>query len=162
MTRFGKKLTMVGIWAGIGLLIGMQFGGSSGMKMSQVLPGWNTLPDTAAQSSQVTGIKSQPVASTVTQGGKTYVYVPVTIDPATGAYTALPVQTQNDGTTPASSELPQQETNDYSTQSPEQILIPVEQKPAVDVLADKTAGLLQRASQKSIRWIVSLFASTDE
>lgn len=162
MTRFGKKLTMVGIWAGIGLLIGMQFGGSSGMKMSQVLPGWNTLPDTTAQSSQVTGIKSQPVASTVTQGGKTYVYVPVTIDPATGAYTALPVQNQNNATTPVSGELPQQETNDYSTQSPEQILIPVEQKPTVDVLADKTAGLLQRASQKSIRWVVSLFASTDE
>jgi hypothetical protein len=51
---------------------------------------------------------------------------------------------------------------DYSTLTPEQILIPEEQNRGVDVLADKTAGLLQQASQKSIRWVVSLFDSVEE
>lgn len=30
MSRFGKKLVMVGIWAGVGILLGMQFSGSGG------------------------------------------------------------------------------------------------------------------------------------
>jgi hypothetical protein len=61
-----------------------------------------------------------------------------------------------------SADPPQQVVDDYSTKTPEQILIPEEQKPTVDVIADKTAGLLQQASQKGIRWVVSLFDSTEE
>ncbi|MDQ0192674.1 hypothetical protein [Paenibacillus wynnii] len=134
MSRFGKKLFVVGMWAGIGILIGMQFGSiGEETKVSQV-PGWNVVAD-AAQNANTTPPSSSP----------TYVYVPVTIDPTTGAVTSLP----------------QQEVKDYSTLTPGQILVPEEQKPKVDVLADKTAGLLQQASQKSIRWVVSLFDSSE-
>ncbi|MEK4060210.1 MULTISPECIES: hypothetical protein [unclassified Paenibacillus] len=164
MSRFGKKLTMVGIWAGIGILIGMQFGGvgSSVAKNSAVLPGWNGISGTpqtgqAAGASAVTGTGAGAV-----KGGQAYVYVPVAIDPATGAYTVLPgVQTQT-AVPNGTEQLPQQEVKDYSTLTPEQILIPEEQNRGVDVLADKTAGLLQQASQKSIRWVVSLFDSVEE
>jgi hypothetical protein len=165
MSRFGKKMVVVGIWAGIGILIGMQFGGS-GSKISQVLPGWNS-PAEAGLNGQAAagkgGVPQQSVAGNKTP--QAYVYVPMAVDPATGAYTPLPVGTENGGTAQTPGNLAQQEVKDYSnstTLTPEQILVPQEQKPTVDVLADKTAGLLQEASQKGIRWVVSLFASTDE
>ena len=148
MSRFGKKMFVVGLWAGIGILIGMQFGSSGGTKEVQI-PGWNAIsgavqasPQTAVQNDSQTQTGNQPQTTT---NKPTYVYVPVAIDSVTGAVTSLP----------------QQEIKDYSTLTPGQILVPDEQKPKVDVLADKTAGLLQRASQKSIRWVVSLFVSSE-
>jgi hypothetical protein len=159
MSRFGKKLVMVGIWAGIGILLGMQFSGSGGATVSKLLPGWTDISTTST--SQVTGMQPQPVKNGVTQGGQTYVYVPMVIDPVTGAYTPVSPLPQNNNTTPAA-DPPQQVVDDYSTKTPEQILIPEEQKPTVDVIADKTAGLLQQASQKGIRWVVSLFDSAEE
>ncbi|WP_405174848.1 hypothetical protein MHI27_24005 [Paenibacillus sp. FSL H8-0261] len=159
MSRFGKKLVMVGIWAGVGILLGMQFSGSGGATVSKLLPGWTDLSTTPT--SQVTGMQSQPIKNGVTQGGQTYVYVPMVIDPITGAYTPVSPLPQNSN--PASTtDLPQKVVDGYNTKTPEQILIPEEQKPTVDVIADKTAGLLQQASQKGIRWVVSLFDSAEE
>lgn len=157
MSRFGKKLVVIGLWAGIGILVGMQFGGSSGTRTAPVAPGWN-----GAAVMQQTGQAAAAATGTV-QSSPAYVYVPVVVDPVTGAYTALPAaQPPAAVQTPAGSgSLPQQEVQDYSTLTPEQILIPEEQQPGIDVLADKTAGLLQQASQKSIRWIVSLFDSAE-
>lgn len=142
MSRFGKKLVVIGLWAGIGILVGMQFGGSGETRTAPVAPGWN------GAVLQQTGQAAAAASGTV-QSSPAYVYVPVAVDPVTGAYTALPAA------------QPQQEVQDYSTLTPEQILIPEEQQPGIDVLADKTAGLLQQASQKSIRWIVSLFDSAE-
>lgn len=159
MSRFGKKLVMVGIWAGVGILLGMQFSGSGGATVSKLLPGWTDLSTTPT--SQVTGMQSQPIKNGVTQGGQTYVYVPMVIDPITGAYTPVSPLPQNSNPAP-NADLPQQVVEGYSTKTPEQILIPEEQKPTVDVIADKTAGLLQQASQKGIRWVVSLFDSAEE
>lgn len=157
MSRIGKKLTVVGIWAGIGILVGMQFGG--GTRNSTVPPGWSGA-DTVqtGQRGVVPGKAAGP-----DQGGQAYVYVPVTVDPATGAYTLLPAAGVQDAVNvPDSGNQPQEKVKDYSTLTPEQILIPEEGNRTVDVLADKTAGLLQQASQKSIRWVVSLFDSTEE
>lgn len=78
MSRFGKKLVMVGIWAGVGILLGMQFSGNGGATVSKLLPGWTDLSTTPT--SQVTGMQSQPIKNGVTQGGQTYVYVPMVID----------------------------------------------------------------------------------
>jgi len=117
------------------------------------VPGWNMIAGAAQTTSNTnanTGVGTNPAKPA-------YVYVPVAIDPATGAYTALPAQIQKDGTALPVTNLPQQEVPDYSTMTPAQILVPEGQKPPVDTLADKTAGLLQRVSQKSIRWVVSLF-----
>lgn len=157
MSRFGKKLVVIGLWAGIGILVGMQFGGSGAARTATVAPGWN-----GAAVMQQTGQAAAAASGTV-QSSPAYVYVPVAVDPVTGAYTALPAAQPSAGVqTPAGSgNLPQQEVQDYSTLTPEQILIPEEQQPGIDVLADKTAGLLQRVSQKSIRWIVSLFDSAE-
>ncbi|AIQ54278.1 hypothetical protein [Paenibacillus sp. FSL R7-0331] len=157
MSRFGKKLVVIGVWAGIGILIGLQFGGSGTARTETVAPGWN-----GAIGGQQAG--QAAAAGTVNvQSSPAYVYVPVAVDPVTGAYTALPaVQPQSTAQTSAGgSTLPQQEVQDYNTLTPEQLLIPGDQQPGIDVLADKTAGLLQQASQKSIRWIVSLFDSAD-
>ncbi|MNI75603.1 hypothetical protein D3C73_1317720 [compost metagenome] len=169
MSRFGKKLVMVGIWAGIGVLIGLQFGAGGGTRSSAVQPGWNgaagvaQINQTAGQTAGGTGAVQNGQSAVTAQNGQTYVYVPVTIDPVTGAYTPLPAaQTQQTTPqTPASGGLSQQEVQDYSTLTPEQILIPQDQEPTIDVLADKTAGLLQQASQKGIRWVVSLFDSAE-
>ena len=46
--------------------------------------------------------------------------------------------------------------------TPSDILLPERSQPPADVLADKTAGLLQRLSDKSIRWVVSMFGSITE
>ncbi|CQR57629.1 hypothetical protein [Paenibacillus riograndensis] len=171
MTRFGKNLVMVGLWAGIGILIGMQFGSSGGgsgggsgsPRASTVLPGWSNAAGTSptAPASQTAGTRTVPPAGGV-QSGQAYVYVPVSVDPVTGEYTIVPVQPQATAGPAGGGSLPQQEVADYSRMSPEQILIPEEQKPTVDKLADKTAGLLQEASQKSIRWVVSLFDSAEK
>lgn len=158
MSRFGKKLVMVGIWAGVGILLGMQFSGGGGSAVSKILPGFGPISSTT--NSQVTGMQPQTLPNGAVQGGQKYVYVPMVIDPVTGAYTPVSPLPQNN--TSPTVELPQQEVDDYSTKTPEQILIPDEQKPTVDVIADKTAGLLQQASQKSIRWVVSLFGSVEE
>ncbi|WP_379135073.1 hypothetical protein [Paenibacillus sp. sgz500958] len=169
MSRVGKKLIIFGIWAGVGIWVGMQFGGSGGTTNSP-LPGWSVISEAAGNSQNTAGQTTvgqaqgnqYPVSPSqlgnATSGSKTYVYVPVAIDPATGTYKALPTQISGDN---SGSGLPQQEVGEYSTLTPGQILVPEEQKPTVDVLADKTAGLLQRASQKGIRWVVSLFASTE-
>lgn len=170
MTRFGKKLVLFGIWAGVGLLAGLQLGGGSGV--SGLLPDWTVPAGTPAATGQrtaglggVSGTAAVPSARPA-QSGQAYIYVPVVIDPATGAYTVLPGQQPagGAGTAAGTGSLPQQEVKEEntSTLSPEQILIPEEQKPTVDVLADKTAGLLQQASQKGIRWVVSLFDSSEE
>ncbi|AIQ48820.1 hypothetical protein R70723_25110 [Paenibacillus sp. FSL R7-0273] len=158
MSRFGKKLVMIGVYAGIGILIGIQFSGSGAARTEAVAPGWN-----GPAGLQQAGQAAAAAGTGAVQGSPAYVYVPMAVDPATGAYTALPAfQPQSPAQTPAdSSGLPQQEVQDYSVLTPEQLLIPEEQQPGIDRLADKTAGLLQQASQKSIRWIVSLFDSAD-
>lgn len=169
MKRFGKKLVMVGIWAGVGILVGLQFGASGSQGAAGVLPDWSTAAGNTAAAGGLfpAGASGNAGAAPLTAGGtvqgrQAYMYVPVAVDPATGAYTMLPVQQPAAGTAAGTGSLPQQEVQEYTTLSPEQILIPEEQKPTVDVLADKTAGLLQQASQKSIRWVVSLFDSSEE
>ncbi|SET66793.1 hypothetical protein [Paenibacillus sp. NFR01] len=170
MSKLGRKIAAVGIWAGIGILVGLQFGGSGGSGSASA-----ALPQTGGLSASVNAneeVQLLPVAGSG-KNGQPYMYVPVKIDPKTGAYTVVqPTPQQNtanphgdlsqQGVADAGTEnQPQQEVEGDSTLSPEQILIPDGQKPTVDVLADKTAGLLQQVSQKSIRWVVSLFDAAE-
>ncbi|MEC0369862.1 hypothetical protein [Paenibacillus chibensis] len=124
MSRWGKRIWMVGIWAGIGVLIGMQLAGSGGS------------PDT----------------------GKTPAYADLSTVQTVGTkQTPAPRQSSNHFKV---EEQPEQvEAQDLSPKTPEQILSTNANKPTVDVLADKTAGLLQDLSQKGIRMVVSLFDS---
>lgn len=46
--------------------------------------------------------------------------------------------------------------------SPSQVLGAEQNKAPVDVLADKTAGLLQNLSHNGIKWVVSLFSGVAE
>lgn len=164
MSRFGKKMVAVGIWAGIGVLVGMQFGGSGGTSSSPV-PGWsvisggvqNTVPAPQPQNGTVTGLQVQ------SDGKGGYIYVPVTLAPSAVPQVQTPAAEQPAAGTPSSPASAQQQTvpNYSSTLTPGQILIPGEHKSTVDELADKTAGLLQHASQRGIRWVVSLFDSSE-
>ncbi|MCG7376000.1 hypothetical protein MH215_03280 [Paenibacillus sp. ACRSA] len=47
-------------------------------------------------------------------------------------------------------------------QSPSQVLGAEQSQAPVDVLADKTAGLLQNLSHSGIKWVVSLFSGVAE
>lgn len=174
MSRFGKKMAAVGLWAGIGVLVGMQFGGSGGTTSSPV-PGWSVI-SAGVQSPAPSAV--QPQSGTVTglqvqsDGRGGYVYIPVTLAPsgsvqtpaasgqAAGGSGAIQQQAAS-GPGSSRTTLPQLPAADYSTLTPGQILVPEESRSTVDALADKTAGLLQDASQKSIRWVVSLFDSTE-
>ncbi|QWU15021.1 hypothetical protein SAMN04487895_109225 [Paenibacillus sophorae] len=166
MSRFGKKMVAVGVWAGIGVLVGMQFGSSGGTASSPV-PGWsvisggvqNTAPVSQPQAGTVTGLQVQ------SDGRGGYVYVPVTLAPSAvpqAQPSAAPAAQQPAaGASSPPASLPQLPAGNYSTLTPGQILVPGEHKSTVDTLADKTAGMLQNASQKGIRWVVSLFDSTE-
>ncbi|WP_150266456.1 hypothetical protein [Paenibacillus tepidiphilus] len=166
MSRIGRRLAMAGIWAGIGLLVGLQFGSGGTGTAEAALPDWKRISG-AWQNGLSSGTQQPPASSgQAAQSEQTgYLYVPVVIDPATGAYTLVPARQQKEsgdsGSAPQKQDA-QQEIPGYSTMSPEQILIPDSQKPTVDVLADKTAGLLQQVSQKGIRWVVSFFDSAED
>lgn len=172
MSKLGRKLAAVGIWAGIGILVGLQFGGSGGGNGGSGSPSAAYPQVGGVQATVNAGEEVQllPVAGSG-KNGQPYMYVPVKIDPKTGAYTVVQPTAQQNSDSPHedltqqettdSESLPQQEIEGDSTLSPEQILVPDGQKPTVDVLADKTAGLLQQVSQKSIRWVVSLFDAAE-
>jgi len=140
MSRFTKKMWMITLWAGLGLLIGMQLSNPS--RASSIQP----------NISKVTTPKSvQEITVPLPQG--------ITNSGTAGSYTitvqANPTPVQKD----IISEQQQVDAPDYSDKTPKQILIPENSKPTVDVLADKTANLLQKASQESIQFVVSLFSS---
>ncbi|PYE47481.1 DUF3679 domain-containing protein [Paenibacillus barcinonensis] len=61
---------------------------------------------------------------------------------------------------PAPSEVKKQPF--VPVQTPSQVLGADQHKAPVDVLADKTAGLLQNLSNSGIKWVVSLFGGVDE
>lgn len=68
-------------------------------------------------------------------------------------------------TKPASAEPAQTEVIKkpvVPVQTPSQVLGADQNKAAVDVLAEKTAGLLQNLSNSGIKWVVSLFGGVDE
>ena len=162
MSKLGKKIAVVGIWASIGVLIGLQFGG--GGDLSSPVSPWAAVPGaagTAAVNGPAAGtasaagvqaggtaLKGEPQAIII--DGRTYIYVP----PVPGKGESDPAATGG--------QLPEG-TADYGTLTPAQILLPQDElRPTVDVFADKTANLLQRASQQGIRWVASLFAPSAE
>ncbi|MFS0871730.1 hypothetical protein [Paenibacillus xylanilyticus] len=56
----------------------------------------------------------------------------------------------------------EKETPIVPVQTPSQVLGAEQNKAPVDVLADKTAGLLQNLSHNGIKWVVSLFSGVAE
>ncbi|MDT3426603.1 hypothetical protein J2Z22_002129 [Paenibacillus forsythiae] len=169
MSRFGKKMAAIGIWVGIGVLVGIQFGGS-GETVSSPVPGWSVISGSVQGAAPV----SRPQAGTVTglqvqsDGKGGYIYVPVTLAPSSAPQTQAQTQTQPPaaeqpaaGASSSSQGLPQLPAGNYSTLTPGQILVPGEHKSTVDTLADKTAGMLQTASRKGIRWVASWFDSAE-
>ncbi|PZT53688.1 DUF3679 domain-containing protein [Paenibacillus silvae] len=73
---------------------------------------------------------------------------------------STPVQNESAPAEPAPSEVKKQPF--VPVQTPSQVLGADQHKPPVDVLADKTAGLLQNLSNSGIKWVVSLFGGVDE
>ncbi|MBB3127273.1 hypothetical protein FHS19_001927 [Paenibacillus rhizosphaerae] len=133
MSKWAKKVCVLGIWAGIGVLVGMQLAS----------------PDAPSP-----GPQAQTAAAAVQAG------------PQQGASPQQPSQPrQSSNRFKAADEQPQQEqveVQDWHEKTPEQLLVDQSGTPTVDVLADKTAGLLQELSQKGIRLVVSLFSNVTE
>nr|WP_145404339.1 DUF3679 domain-containing protein [Paenibacillus xylanexedens] len=80
--------------------------------------------------------------------------------PAMATTESTPVQNESAPAEPTPSEVKKQPF--VPVQTPSQVLGADQHKPPVDVLADKTAGLLQNLSNSGIKWVVSLFGGVDE
>ncbi|MBP1999137.1 hypothetical protein J2Z69_000156 [Paenibacillus shirakamiensis] len=72
--------------------------------------------------------------------------------PVSSSQSNIEVNPSVQSTTATSQPLPK-------LQTPGTLLLPEANQPAVDRLADRTGELLQNASQKSMKWVVSLFSS---
>ncbi|PQP85265.1 hypothetical protein C0Q44_12490 [Paenibacillus sp. PCH8] len=83
-------------------------------------------------------------------GGTTTVVI---TDPTSSATDSVPDP-------PAQQEV--KKTPVVPVQSPSQVLGADQTKAPVDVLADKTAGLLQNLSHSGMKWVVSLFSGVAE
>ncbi|AJS57661.1 hypothetical protein [Paenibacillus sp. IHBB 10380] len=138
MSRMGRKVWGIVIWTGMAVLLGMQLSGLG--KMSSSEPEVQVVPNTGQQQQITIPIPKQNQPT----GVSTYT---ITLQP-----NPVPSEEQNQ------TEI----SNIQKDATPQQILIPEASKPTVDVLADKTANLLQQASEKSIRFVVSLFSSATE
>ncbi|SMF88638.1 hypothetical protein SAMN05661091_4355 [Paenibacillus uliginis N3/975] len=132
MSRAGKKLIAIVIWAGIGVLIGMQLGGMEGPM-----------------------VQKGPMSGQVQQAQQ-----------GQGDLPALDHKAQDAASKASAGETAEQVDDRYAKEeqpkfepTPRDILLPESSKPPADVLADKTAGLLQQLSNQSIRWVVSMFGS---
>lgn len=125
MNKAAKKLAAVVIWAGIGVLAGMQLGGSDGALVRDV-PSFGQVRQEDSLRPVTSGAAQELPGNTVPQP------VPVKEEP------------------PAKPKF---------EPLPRDILLPDAPRPPADVLADKTAGLLQDLSNQSIRWVVSLFGA---
>ncbi|RED39081.1 hypothetical protein [Paenibacillus sp. VMFN-D1] len=134
MSKWAKKVCVLGIWAGIGVLVGMQLAS----------------PDAPAPAPQ-----AQTAAAAVQAGpqaGPQQQQQPSQPRQSSNRFKAADVQPQQE----------QVEVQDWHEKTPEQLLVDQGGTPTVDVLADKTAGLLQELSQKGIRLVVSLFSNVTE
>ena len=125
MSKAGRKLVAVMIWAGIGVLVGMQLGSMEGpadpRDLGQVRQEQGWLEESEAPQKQTEAREASASQQAEQQ--------------------------------PEEPEKPKFEP------LPRDILLPETPKPPADVLADKTAGLLQQLSNQSIRWVVSVFGS---
>lgn len=129
MSKAGRKLVAIMIWAGIGVLAGMQLGSMESpadpRDFGQVRQDQGRLEESGAPQKQ-TRLQTE----------------------AREASVSLQAEQQRE-----EPEKPKFEP------LPRDILLPETPKPPADVLADKTAGLLQQLSNQSIRWVVSMFGS---
>lgn len=135
MASYRKKGLGIVLWAGLGILVGMQLASIGEHKL-----------DTAGNEA----VHVQQTQVTAPEA------------PAVNLYD-IPVGEGIDRSMmDVSKEFSAETYEQWLEQSPEQILLPEAKKPAVDVLADKTSGLLQGLSQKGIDLVVSLFTSVTE
>ncbi|KOP64244.1 hypothetical protein AMS62_02510 [Bacillus sp. FJAT-18019] len=132
MSRLGKRFVALIIWTSIGILVGMQLGGSK-----------TPVPEDGAG-------RIQSVQQGHVQGPQGE------LNPGNG----WGGKRQNPPVIASAAQ--EQEIRKRWTEyepSPRDILLPERSQPPADVLADKTAGLLQQLSDQSIRWVVSMFGS---
>jgi hypothetical protein len=134
MSRFGRRAFLFICLVGLGLVLGMQLA-SSGMR-TVYGPSWDqTKPQENKGNLAQTVVEDTPA-------------VPLAPAPS---MTVVQVEGQNGGG-----------YGQGQAQGQTQGQVSLQQTPrtgeaSVDVMADKTAGLLQQASKKGIEWVVSLF-----
>ena len=135
MAALRKKGLGIVLWAGLGILVGMQLASI----------GEYDLDSAGREAVQVQQAQASPPEV-----------------PVVNLYD-IPVGEGTDRSRlDVSEEYSAENYDQWQRQTPEQILLPDAKKPAVDVLADKASGLLQGLSQKGIHLVVSLFTSFTE
>lgn len=130
MSRFGRRAFLFICLIGLGLALGMQLA-SSGMR-TVYGPSWD---------------QTKPQENTVNPAQTVVEDTPAVPLPPAPSMTVVQAEGQNGGgygQVQAQGQAPLQH-------------IPRTGEASVDVMADKTAGLLQQASKKGIEWVVSLF-----
>ncbi|WP_438346903.1 hypothetical protein ACP8HI_14290 [Paenibacillus sp. FA6] len=143
MSRFSKRMWVIGIWAGLGVLVGMQFANPNPSESTTPKP---SIVANTSSTQEFTLPVPQINPNPSVAGSYTITFQPVTIDTQPNE-----ASVQGGATVPA-----------YADKTPQEILIPDRSKSSVDVLADKTATLLQKGSQEGIRFVVTLFSSITE
>ncbi|CAI6071886.1 hypothetical protein PAECIP112173_02225 [Paenibacillus sp. JJ-100] len=93
-------------------------------------------------------------------GSGSQYHQPVRSIPAVATTETNPVG--NEPTSPEPAQPKDKKQSVVPVQTPSQVLGADQHKAPVDVLAEKTAGLLQNLSNNSIKWVVSLFGGVDE
>ncbi|QDY83410.1 hypothetical protein FQU75_08310 [Paenibacillus polymyxa] len=166
--HFRKKAFGFVLLVGAGVLLGMQLAGS-GLR-SVYGPEWaeNAVLSNNQQKVEYeqTVIEDTPAANaraynrTYNTGGK------VEFEPQTDMNAEKPNERSEEQSARWTHEWDTKAAQDDNTrrglQTPRELLAVKAQQASVDTMADKTAGLLQNLSRKSIRWVVSVFDGVTE
>ncbi|MGZ0042224.1 hypothetical protein [Paenibacillus ottowii] len=166
--HFRKKALGFVLLVGAGVLLGMQLAGS-GLR-SVYGPEWAENPVSSVTQKNVeyeqTVIEDTPAANaraynrTYNTGGK------VESEPQTDMNAENTNERSEEQSTRWTHEWDTKTAQDDNTrqglETPRELLAVKAQQASVDTMADKTAGLLQNLSRKSIRWVVSVFDGVTE
>ncbi|MGG6314068.1 hypothetical protein [Paenibacillus macerans] len=173
MAKMLRRTLMYGLLLAAGVTLGMQLAESGtssiygpGFQTGGTAVNGQSIPAYAGGQLQPNGSSAWPAnTAPAWNNGQGIVAAPGTQNGyGTGGngYGTLP-ETQNPQTAGGSAagtnqpDQPAQPYGEQAMQTPADMLLPPPSPPAVDRLADKTAHLLQQASQKSIHWVASLF-----
>lgn len=143
MSRFAKRTVLFICLVGLGLVLGMQLA-SSGMRSVYGFS-WDQ-PKTRHDTKNMTQHDVKDVAQHDTKDVTQIVVkdTPAVSLPSAPSMTVVQVEGQNKAERAQTPVVVQQ-------------IQPRTGEASVDVMADKTAGLLQQASTKGIEWVVSVF-----
>ncbi|WP_226002801.1 DUF3679 domain-containing protein [Paenibacillus sp. BJ-4] len=166
--HFRKKALGFVLLIGVGVLLGMQLAGS-GLR-SVYGPEWDGDPIQSVNQQKAeyeqTVIEDTPAANGQAYNRTNNTSGTVQFKPQTDTNETNTNERNEDqdarGTREWYTTTAQNASTQQSRATPRELLAVQAQQASVDTMADKTAGLLQNLSRKSIRWVVSVFDGVTE